>query len=293
MSSKKGIKLSLGEFMGPPSKVNALPTGPAERGPDDDGSFQRHRPRRDDDSNSGYEPSRSDGDNNWRRGGGGGGGGGGASSMSGNANSSGYNNYPDRGEHQQQRSSGRDGGFHSDRNRGYQHEPEADRTETGNWRSGGGGGGRESMSSNRGGYDRPPPSTAASAERPRLQLKSRTAPTPTTATVSPRDSTVLAPVEPPLEQQQDETTTTTAQPSPTSDTPTTTKAPKEEEPTDNNTKDDAKPEQDSPVDKAEAGSPVTKQRNKGEPKKREPDVVNSRAAAFGSAPEHKREVSFR
>jgi hypothetical protein len=110
-------------------------------------------------------------------------------------------------------------------------------------------------------------------------------------------------VEPPLDQQPQQqqdhiTTTTTPLPPPngssSSSSNTATNKPEEEQ-KDNATKDDAKPAQDSSVGKAEAGGggqtgPGTKH-SKEEPKKREPEVVNSRAAAFGSAPEYKREVS--
>eukprot|EP00526_Cylindrotheca_closterium_P029244 CAMPEP_0113617994 /NCGR_PEP_ID=MMETSP0017_2-20120614/9096_1 /TAXON_ID=2856 /ORGANISM="Cylindrotheca closterium" /LENGTH=57 /DNA_ID=CAMNT_0000527465 /DNA_START=74 /DNA_END=244 /DNA_ORIENTATION=+ /assembly_acc=CAM_ASM_000147 len=49
MGKNKGVKMSLGDFMGgePTTDMSAFPTAPKVRGPDDDGSFQR-RPRRDD-----------------------------------------------------------------------------------------------------------------------------------------------------------------------------------------------------------------------------------------------------
>lgn len=69
MPNKKNngpVKMSLGEFMGE-QPASALPTRPKERGPDDDGSFRR---RDYNDKRRESEVSKSEGDNNWRRGGG-------------------------------------------------------------------------------------------------------------------------------------------------------------------------------------------------------------------------------
>lgn len=63
------VKMSLGEFIGAENKsdMSALPTRPKERGPNDDGSFRR-RDYNDNRREREQETSRSDSDNNWRRG---------------------------------------------------------------------------------------------------------------------------------------------------------------------------------------------------------------------------------
>ncbi len=135
----KGAKLSLGEFLGPGRSSN-LPTGPAERHPDDDGRFQRDRTRRSE------EPSRSD-DGNWRRGGGGGG----------------YDSRGDRGGCGDRGGGYGDRGGYDNRDRGGGRDYD-NRDRGGGWRSGGG---DRYQSRNDAG---PPPAS----ERPRLNLKART-----------------------------------------------------------------------------------------------------------------------
>ena len=72
MGKKKGTKLALGEFLGPNHQAESavLPNGPRQRAEGDDGSFVRpqRRPRA---GEEGYEPSRSEADDTWRRPGGG------------------------------------------------------------------------------------------------------------------------------------------------------------------------------------------------------------------------------
>ena len=320
MSSKKGVKLSLGEFIGPPSTVNALPTGPADRGPDDDGSFQRHRPRRDDES--AYEPSRSDGDNNWRRGGGGGGGfggGAGSSSSAGPPRSGGYNDREregysdrDRGGFNNDRNNDRDrGGFNNDRDRGgFNNDRNNDRDRGGynNDRNNDRGSYNNDRNNDRGGYnndrgeDRSAEGkwrgsststsvgaragsdihdSAPSGERPRLQLKSRTAPmpTPTNNTTSP----VISKVQEPEEKQPKDETEKEAETHLSTDVAVAEIVPA------SSGGDAEKPQETASANKADGGG--SPGRNKEDQKKREPEVVNSRAAAFGAAPDHKREVS--
>jgi len=88
--NQKGTKMSMAEFMGgaTPREVDSLPSGPKQRGPDDDGAFRRnnnsmrdsnrggggsrnYNGRGDDYGDAGRgDAGRSDGGDNWRRGGG-------------------------------------------------------------------------------------------------------------------------------------------------------------------------------------------------------------------------------
>ena len=188
MSSKKGVKLSLGEFIGAAggsAATSSLPKGPAQRAPDDDGAFKR--PVRRSDNYNDQPPTRSEGDGNWRRGGGSTGG---APSSGFGGSNTGSDNYRDQ---EPSRSEGdgnwrRGGADHSSgggsrdsyvNNRsggrsnddrgagGYSRDTGSDNRSGNNWR--GGGINRENVN---------PTPSASSGERPRLQLKSRTAPIP-------------------------------------------------------------------------------------------------------------------
>lgn len=293
--SKKGVKLSLSEFMGPSAgpSASSLPTGPAERGPDDDGSFKRHVRRED---RPDYEPSRSEGDSNWRRGAGGGGfgGGGGYSDRGGGGGGGGYNYSNDRrgaygdrggssGYNDRERGGGGGGsGGYIDRG-----PPSDDRG--GSWRSGGG--------PPRGGGDNLAASPAAPmGERPRLQLKSRTAPAPAAATAP-------ASTKPPRKASTNpfagatavDTTVSKMEKLSVKNEPSPKKEEKETKEGEapvaafGETSGDPSKSEEKP---AEANAQASSHEKKEDKKKREPEVVNSRAAAFCSAPEYnKPEVS--
>lgn len=149
--------MSLGEFVGPAKGGGALPTAPRERGPEDDGSFQRYPKRGEREPR---EHTRSEQDSTWRRGGaeddrnrggnhsrGGGG--------EGNFRSSDNNNYNNERGGDDRGGSWRDGGDRQDRGTGRP------------WR----GGDSTTAAVARANGDAP-----SSGERPRLQLKQKTAP---------------------------------------------------------------------------------------------------------------------
>ena len=339
MSSKsnKGVKLSLGEFMGPAAgstATSSLPKGPAQRAPDDDGSFKR--PVRRDNYND-QPPTRSEGDGNWRRGGGASGA---PSSGFGTNNSS--DNY---NEQAPSRSEGdgnwrRGGGSNSTPSSGFGSNNNSDnyneqaRSEgDGNWRRGGAGnssgGNRDSYMSNRsgdrtdddrgtGGYNRDSNSDNRSGtsnnwrgggvtgentnatqpiigERPRLQLKSRTTPEPTSETndILPTSSEI-----PTKQIKSNPFGSAVAVDTGPKTTEIETSSPivpsvNKEEISDEKAKlesaevttsaisegvDSIKVVEDETPD---AKSSATKTEKREKPK-REPDVVNSRAAAFGA-----------
>jgi len=172
-----------------PTGMAALPTRPKERGPDDDGSFKRRSDYND--NRRDQEFSRSDGDNNWRRGGSSSA----DSSLRGGAyddrrGGGGYNRRGGGGYERHDNYQDRDvGGY--DRRGGYNDN----RNSFDNFdRRGGNRGGYENFndrsgsgfdSFRRGGNDRGAPagdgkslSSSQTGMRPRLQLKTRTAPLP-------------------------------------------------------------------------------------------------------------------
>jgi hypothetical protein len=262
--------------------------------PDDDGSFRRTN-RRDEKDN--YQPSPGDSDDNWRRGGGGGGfrddrgsrgfddrrggydrrgggfdergqdrrGGGGFEDRG--YDRRGGGGYEDRGQDR------RGGGDFEDRGR-MDRKSGYDNRDRGNWRGGGGydnsnnrEGGRFDR---RGGYDddrgferssKPgPQGSSTTGSRPRLQLKARTEPVPQDSNKGKPTNDNSGNDHPPLK---DEVTET-----PVKD---------DETQLETTEKKDIEASNDRPDDE--------------EKKRREPEVVNSRAAAMGAAPNVNREVS--
>lgn len=249
--------------------------------------------------------SRGDTDDNWRRGAGGGGGGGGGFGGGGDRGGS-YGRgggYDDRG-------GDRGGGFGN--NRGYDDRGGGgfDRggdSESGSWRrgtaapSGAGGGGFDDRGGggyNRGGTmvgptpsrfegrngtdDLPPSSlgTRGSGERPRLQLKARTAPVskPQEKKELPSESTTLKPL---TEEKKDPVPAAKAE-KPAEKTGIETEKENENLPK----ADDAeKAEEETKDDKNVDGGNKEPSR-----KMREPKVVNSRAAALEATEVAKREV---
>lgn len=340
--SKKGVKLSLGEFMGG-APVSNLPTAPAQRAPDDDGSFKRSV-RRSDDAN--YEPSRSEGDNNWRRGGGGAstvpsGGGGGFDRGGDRGSGGGFGDrrgggYGDRGGDSRGGGSGygdrggdsRGGGGYGDRGGGdsnfgggggygdrggdsrsgggggYGDNSRGAGDGGGSWRGSGGGGGDRFATSTR--EEAAPPT----GERPRLQLKSRTAPTPPSAPAAPKPPAPKLPAatapkvavsdRPKSNPFGGASAVDTAsklamldikeKPAPTpAKVEPKEQEPKREEPKEaegNLVPDDKKAHDD--VEETEKN--LEHVEKKKEKKKREPEVVNSRAAALGAEAGGKSEV---
>lgn len=278
--------------------------------PDDDGSFKRRT-----DFNRRDEPSRSDGDNNWRRGGasiGGGGGafddrrgGGGHNNRGGGGGYDRYDNnrgggYERRGGYDDNRSGG--GGFDSFDRRGG-----AGRSEYDNNNDRGAGGGFDSF--RRGGYDRGGDNRGFSSSqpssggtRPKLQLKTRTAPVPEPPKEEEKKQVAVVeqeilkeePVmetkeevtkeEAPVEKEEEIPAPDTNEAEPVQEdgwetvegvkVKTTKEAPKGAK----------KPIEGDKKDSNEGGE-------KKPSKKREPKVVNSRAAMLESAPEVKRDVS--
>ena len=318
MSSKsnKGVKLSLGEFMGPAAAgtaTSSLPKGPAQRAPDDDGSFKR--PVRRSDNYNDQPPSRSEGDGNWRRGGGGSNGapssGFGPSNSS--SNSDNYNDQaPSRSEgdgnwrrggvshsgggNRDSYSNNRTGGGFDD-NRGagsYNRDSESGNSSgaSNNWR--GGGMSRENAN----------PTPSLIGERPRLQLKSRTVPTNES---TPETNNSLKP--------SPDSSTKNSKPNPFGSAVAVDKAsnPTEVEeinpkfPSGSSAVDDSentneksnsgsaedKNETITVIEGAEATATVAEEMSeaklsvarpdKKEKVKREPDTINSRAAAFGAS----------
>lgn len=262
MANKKGTKMSLGEFMGDEAgpASSSFPTAPKARGPDDDGSFRRPQRRYDDDG-----PSRADQDGAWRRGGGGGvpsGGGGGGDRYGGSGDRYGGGGYrDDRG------GGSRYGGGGGDDRGGS------------SWRGGGGGGGRGSYedrgrfgggggggrSGGAWGSSDAPPAAPSSGERPRLQLKQRTVPkdaadatgsTPPVRKSNPFGGASAADTASKLSKL--EVKDKTVEPEPSSSKMTEPEAP------------------------AEGGEPKIEP-EKPERPRREPEVINPRAAAFGEA----------
>ena len=310
--SKKGTKMSLGEFVGEfrgSSSSAALPTAPKQRAPDDDGSFKRY-PRRDERERD--EPSRSDQDGTWRRGGGGGGGFGGGDSRGGGGYQSnrggGYDReerggggggwrggggggggYNDRGGRDDRggddrgggwRSGGggynndRGGGYNNDRGGGGYNDRGGDDRGGGGWRSGGGHD-RDGGGDSRFGASRSEP---PSGDRPRLQLKSRTGGAPAAANDAKKAS--------PFGGASAVDTASKLEKLDVKDAP-----PKKEEAPKEETSDEKAPEEKEPDSKQEASKQEGSKKEEEE-KRREPEVVNSRAAAMGSAPEPRREVRF-
>jgi hypothetical protein len=236
------------------SATASLPKGPAERAPDDDGSFKR--PVRRDNNYMDQPPSRSEGDGNWRRGGGT------ASSSSGFGSSGGgsRSNYDNS-----DRNNGFDRGGASgfDQRGGYNRGNYADggNSDAGasrgdNWR--GGSNARES------GMTAPSPSTG---ERPRLQLKSRTLPFTETTPIATKATAALS--EPRNE----------PKPSPEPSASVTPESKKEVEAV---VKETPAAEGKTDVSVDEKTTPIARTEAKEKPK-REPDVINSRAAAFGGS----------
>lgn len=297
-NSTKGLKMSLGDFMGgaPADELGALPTGPRQRGPDDDGSFQR-RPRREDGNDR--EMSRADQDGSWRKGGGGGGGGGGFRDDRGGSSGFGDRGGQDRsgGYRDDRRGGGFDrGGYRGGGNdrgndrSGYDRDGGYEKRSGGFDRDGGGGGGSRFDRGDRGGFDRGGPreggfdrggprdggfdrsGPSSTGERPRLQLKSRTAPVPSsTNEQSPKVSASPRKSGENLPKQQ-----------------VKAEISKEE-----------KPKVQEPETLVSADNIDADKRDKEskvedpDKKKREPAVVNSRAALLGDAPDPKRDANTR
>eukprot|EP00529_Nitzschia_sp_RCC80_P010504 CAMPEP_0113455816 /NCGR_PEP_ID=MMETSP0014_2-20120614/8567_1 /TAXON_ID=2857 /ORGANISM="Nitzschia sp." /LENGTH=763 /DNA_ID=CAMNT_0000347251 /DNA_START=125 /DNA_END=2416 /DNA_ORIENTATION=+ /assembly_acc=CAM_ASM_000159 len=261
------VKMSLGEFMGGESPANALPTAPRQRGPDDDGSFQRYDRRRDDSQQDRF--SRGDADDNWRRGGGGGGGGFDRGSGGGYRGGGGGYNDRDRDGYDR-RPMGGGGGADADTGswrrgggapagRGDQDRGGSSRFDS---RGGGGGGGFDSMSRGGGG---------GGGERPRLQLKARTAPAPEVKKDTPTNN-------------DDETKEDAV----SADNKEATK--------DDNGGDAGKANEEAAEgenvandDKVDTADSKDEKNDEKTRKVREPEVVNSRAAAFDSVDAPKRE----
>lgn len=275
--------------------------------PEDDGSFRRRENRRDHDDD--FHASRGDADNNWRRGGGGGGGPADSGSFRGSGGGSTGSSFRDdrRGGGGFDRGGQGGGGF--DENRGSSFDRRGGGYDN-NIRSGGGGFDRNSRSggfdnSDRGGYDRgsraggsggfddnrrggdsfdrrgggvyndrSPPQASSAGSRPRLQLKARTAPLP--------------------QEKVEENVITTSEKVEESDTPTPSQ--ETQEPVAVVSDDENKVPVDEPSesdnrDLKEADTETLKDDkvpSEGEErkvvKKREPEVVNSRAAALEAAP---------
>jgi hypothetical protein len=279
--SNKGVKLSLGEFMGSSGGTNAtssLPKGPAERAPDDDGSFKR--PVRRVDNYNDHPPSRSEGDGNWRRGG-----------PSSNGPSPGFGSNGSGGNRDNYANNrGGGGGFDSDRGNSNGVFRRDDDSGTNNWR--GSGISRENSV----------PAASTTAERPRLQLKSRTVPPPTavpnttTGITSPPTATKTSVVSKPNpfgSASAVNTATTSSHPKITEKAATSDDKSENGPSPVNNDKnvetrqveslaaseglevEETKVDGDTNVDRS-----MLKQGRK-EKVKREPEVINSRAAAFG------------
>jgi len=294
----------------PTTGMSALPTRPKTRGPDDDGSFKR---RDYNDSRRDQEPSRSDGDDNWRRGGG--------SSMGGSSRAGGgYDDRRDGGGFNRQGGGGYDrhgttrdgdsGGF--DRRSGYNDN----RNSFDNFdRRGGNRGGYDNHndrgesgfdSFRRGGHDR---GTAAgdsrnlsssqtggsigSGMRPRLKLKTRTAPQPEPAHPEGNDDIATA-----HEQPKEEKTVPEAE-----EVKEVLALPIKEEKVQVDTTAPAsgqdgwevvegvktKPSKENQTSKSTDKVDISESGEKKPSKKHEPVVVNSRAAMLESAPDVKRD----
>lgn len=237
------------------SATASLPKGPAERAPDDDGSFKRPV-RRNDNNYMDQPPSRSEGDGNWRRGGAG-------TSSPGLSFSSGGG----RMNYDNNRSSGFDRGGSSgfDQRGGFSRGSYADGGSSGN-------DGRTSGGDNwRGGSNTRESGLAAqsstSGERPRLQLKSRTLPLASSG-LSTTKSTSTDPID-------------DLKSSPERPAQITPSSSKEIEGNFSDNPIEGTNSKDEIEDTGE--KPLI---SKSEPKekiKREPDVINSRAAAFGGS----------
>ena len=263
--------------------------------PDDDGSFKR---RSDYENRREQEPSRSDGDSNWRRGAG--------TSMGGSRG--GYDDrrggYDDRRGGYDRRGGGggynrydndreggfdRRGGYNDNRGGGFDNYDRQGGSRGGYDNNDRGGSGFDSF--RRGGFDREPAgdSRGSGGMRPRLQLKSRTAPLPEQP--KPVEKKEAPPAEEPkVEAKKEEV----AEPSPAK---TEEKAPVETTTTESGGDGWEKVEgvKGKSTKETPAGKPEekeTKEKEERKPsKKREPKVVNSRAAMLDAAPDVKRDVS--
>lgn len=312
--------MSIGEFMGPaPSRdTNALPTAPKERGADDDGAFKR-RSRRDDESNPDYEPSRSEADSSWRRGGGAGGGfddrrtgggfGGTDRRSGGFDDRGGGGGYNDRGSAGGYNDRGGAGGYNdrggfggrSDERSGFGSRSD-DRSGFGGSRSDDRGGSRfggrpddrggdrfAARPDNRGGFAAGVESAPPAGERPRLNLMKRSAP------ITQASKPAVAP-KPKVDPFGAATPADTAAKLNALELKEKADKQKNIDETDLKT---AEPKIPMPVEAATDAELTSveptgdadehgKARDKNQ-KRREPVVVNSRAAAFESAPTVKRE----
>lgn len=307
MSSKsnKGIKLSLGEFMGPAAAANtsSLPKGPAQRAPDDDGAFKR--PVRRSDNYNDEPPSRSEGDGNWRRGGGNSGAP--SSNFGPNSSSDNFNEQaPSRSEgdgnwrrggfggtsgnnRDSYMSNRSGGGFDDDRGAGgYNRDSGSDSRSgtTNNWR--GGGVSRENSN----------PTTPLTGERPRLQLKTRTVPTtePTSEkndSVRPSDAPTKDSKSNPFgsavaveisSKSNEIDTISSAAPSELNTANDDELSKSKSVPTENITISESQGAEATTkvVDETSATKSSMAQPDKREKVKREPEIINSRAAAFGA-----------
>jgi hypothetical protein len=281
--SNKGVKLSLGEFMGASggsTTTSSLPKGPAERAPDDDGAFKR--PVRRSDNYNDQPPSRSEGDGNWRRGG--------PSSTGPSTGFGGSSSGGNRDNYMNNRGGG--GGFDSDRgnsNGGFHRD--SDSGSSNNWR--GGSNSRENSN--------PAPSPAG--ERPRLQLKSRTVLPPisvsnTTVTSQPNSiatkKSISAKPNPFGSANPVNTATkmahieiskpastldgkTESEPIPVNDITEQIVTVESSAPTDSTEAEETKIEDTATESKLTMAKPERKEKAK-----RQPEVINSRAAAFGA-----------
>jgi hypothetical protein len=235
------------------SATDSLPKGPAERAPDDDGSFKR--PVRRDNNYMDQPPSRSEGDGNWRRGGGT------ASSPAGFGSSGGVRANYDSSDRNGGFDRGGAGGF--EQRGGYRGGNYADGgnsdsgvTRGDNWR--GGSNSRDSVAT---------APSSSTGERPRLQLKSRTLPLPETTPIAAKaTATSSGPI-------------VEAKPSPGPSANVTPDTKKEIE-----VIVDDKPAAEGKTDVSVGEGTLSITRTEAKEKtKREPDIINSRAAAFGGS----------
>ncbi len=270
--------------------------------PDDDGSFKR---RSDYENRRDQEPSRSDGDSNWRRGAG--------TSMG--ASRGGYDDrrggyddrrggYDDRRGGYDRRGGGggynrfdndRDGGFdrrggYNDNRGGFDNYDRRGGSRGGYDNNDRGGSGFDSF--RRGGLDREPAgdSRASGGTRPRLQLKSRTTPLPEQPKPVEKKESPPAEQPPKVEAKKEEV----VEPAPSK---TEEKAPVETTTAESGedgwaTVEGVKGKPTKETEPVKSEEKETKEKGERKPsKKREPAVVNSRAAMLDAAPVVKRDVS--
>jgi hypothetical protein len=173
--------MGLGEFIGDSGASSAtsnLPRGPAERAPDDDGSFKR--PVRRSDNYMDQPPSRSEGDGNWRRGAPGAGPSSGFGSSDGGGGRDNYNSNRGGGFDRDSRDRGSSGGFDSRGTGGYNRGNYSEGNSGGDTRPPSGDNWRTSNNSR----ENVPSAPSPAGERPRFQLKARTLPMPASSPIA-------------------------------------------------------------------------------------------------------------